>query len=216
MGLFSKSELNKEKISKIEYAAALNSLFNTKTEKQTFTCVDLQAKYSGIINKLFITKIQNKKEGEIFTLNDGQEIVTGLLSVVSKQYGKIPPEIKASCDLSLAVLAPSTLEKVKYIKSAVGVAGGLAGIGSIIGALGMVMGWGAGVLGAIQAFFVGVSLTGPIALAVGGLTIAGIATYFAFSKEDNATTAQKFKEALTKQVEKAIETTWNEYKYKFE
>ena len=83
----------------------------------------------------------------------------------------------------------------------------------ILGALASVLGWGAGVLAAIKTFFVGVALGGPIALGVGGLTIAGIATYFAFSKTDNATLAQKFKEALVKQTEKAVETTWNKYKH---
>ena len=159
--------------------AQVISFVTPKTEKKTVSYTDLQHWYSGLVNECFVGIIRRKKEGEVFSLSDGQEIVTILLCAVQKDYGKIPPEIKASCDLSLAILAPSTLEKVKYIKSAVGVAGGLAGIGSIIGALGMVMGWGAGVLFSIKAFFVGVSLTGPIALAIGGLTVAGIATYFA-------------------------------------
>ena len=158
----------------------------------------------------------NKSKDDVFTLSDGENIVTALLAVVRKDYKKIPPEIKVACDLSLAIIAPSTLEKTKYIKSAVGVAGGVAGIGMVLGALGTVLGWGAGVLWSIKTFFVGVSLGGPTALVIGGLTIAGIATYFAFSKDDNATLAQKFKEALVKQTEKAVETTWNQYKSRFE
>lgn len=195
--------------------AQVISFVTPKTEKKSLSCTDLQAKYTAIIHKCFDTIMQNKKKDDYFTLSDGEKIVDALLAVVKKDYVKIPPEIKASCDLSMAIIAPTTLEKTRYIKSAVGVAGGMAGIGSVIGALGMVLGWGGGILFSIKAFFVGVSLTGPIALAIGGLTIAGIATYFAFSKEDPITTAQKFKEALCKQVEKAVESTWNEHKDKF-
>ena len=197
-------------------SAQVISFVDPKKQQVKITCSDLQTKYASIIRKSFTTIMDNKSQNDVFTLSDGENIVTALLAVVKKDYNKIPPEIKVACDLSLAIIAPSTLEKTRYIKSAVGVAGGMAGIGSVLGALSMVMGWGAGVLAAIKAFFIGVSLTGPIALAVGGLTIAGIATYFAFKKEDDATRAQKFKEALIKQTEKAVETTWNQYKSKFQ
>ena len=197
-------------------SAQVISFVDPKKQQVKITCSDLQTKYASIIRKSFTTIMDNKSQNDVFTLSDGENIVTALLAVVKKDYNKIPPEIKVACDLSLAIIAPSTLEKTRYIKSAVGVAGGMAGIGSVLGAVSMVMGWGAGVLAAIKAFFIGVSLTGPIALAVGGLTIAGIATYFAFKKEDDATRAQKFKEALIKQTEKAVETTWNQYKSKFQ
>lgn len=180
------------------------------------SCTDLQFKYSSIINKMFSTLMANKSKDDVFTLSDGENIVTALLTVVKKDYGETPPVFKAACDLSLAIVAPSQIEKIKYIKSAVGVAGGVTGIGMVISALGTVLGWGAGVIASIKAFFVGVSLAGPIAIATLGLIIAGIATYFAFSKDDNATLAQKFKEALIKQTEKAVETTWNQYKSRFE
>ncbi len=209
MGLFSKKP-NKEQNEQII------SFFDPNKQQFKLSCSDLQTKYASIIRKSFTTIMDNKSQNDVFTLSDGENIVTALLAVVKKDYNKIPPEIKVACDLSLAIIAPSTLEKTRYIKSAVGVAGGLTGIGSVLGALSMVMGWGAGVLAAVKAFFIGVSLTGPIALAVGGLTIAGIATYFAFKKEDDATRAQKFKEALIKQTEKAVETTWNQYKSKFQ
>ena len=196
--------------------ARVINFIEPKKQQSMLTCTDLQTKYSSLIRKCVTTIMERKSQGEVFTLSDGEKIVEALLAVVKKDYNKIPPEFKAACDLSLAIIAPSALEKTRYIKSAVGVAGGMAGIGSVLGALSMVMGWGAGVLAAIKAFFIGVSLTGPIALAVGGLTIAGIATYFAFAKDDNATLAQKFNEALVKQTEKAVETTWNQYKYKFQ
>lgn len=181
-----------------------------------YECTKQQVVYTALINKCFNEVMSRKVQNEEFTLTDAGNITTALLATVNMDYGEIPPQFKAACDLSLAIVAPSTLEKKKYIKSAVGVAGGVTGIGMILGALGTVLGWGAGVIAAIQAFFVGVSLTGPIALIVGGLSIAGIATYFAFSKRDNATLAQKFKEALIKQTEKAVEATWSKYKYKFD
>ena len=188
-----------------------------KTNKQesksitpySIECTKVQVVYTALINKCFNEVMSRKGQNELFTLTDAESITTALLATVNADLGEIPPQFKAACDLSLAIIAPSALEKKKYIKSAVGVAGGVTGIGMILGALGAVLGWGAGVIAAVQAFFVGVSLTGPIALIIGGLSIAGIATYFAFSKTDNATLAQKFKEALIKQTEKAIETNWD-------
>ena len=172
-----------------------------------------QVTYTDIINRCFNEIMSQKNKDEVFTLTDAGNITTALLAVVKEDYGKIPPQFKAACDLSLAIVAPSQIEKVKYIKSAVGVAGGVAGIGMVISALGTALGWGAGVLASIKAFFVGVSLAGPIAMATLGLAITGIATYFAFSKSDNVTLAQKFREALVKQTEKAVEVTWNKYKH---
>ncbi|MBO7597543.1 MAG: hypothetical protein J6T70_10930 [Bacteroidales bacterium] len=200
MGLFSKKTGSQQLVVK-----NLNDLARKKTTEQVV--------YSALITRCFNEIMVRKGIDEVFTLTDATNITVALLATVNEDYGEIPPEFKAACDLSLAIVAPSKIEKIKYIKSAVGVAGGVAGIGMILGALASVLGWGAGVLAAIKTFFVGVALGGPIALGVGGLTIAGIATYFAFSKTDNATLAQKFKEALVKQTEKAVETTWNKYKH---
>ena len=173
----------------------------------------LQFEYSHLINKCFNEIMSQKGKDDVFTITDAGNITTALLATVKMDYGEVPPQFKAASDLSLAIVAPSQIEKAKYIKSAVGIAGGVTGIGMVISALGTVLGWGAGVLGAIKAFFVGVSLSGPIAVATLGLAIAGIATYFALSKPDNATIAQKFREALVKQTEKAVEVIWKKYNH---
>jgi len=175
----------------------------------------IQVAYYGLISKCFNEIMSRKSKDDVFTLTDASNITDALLATVINDYGEVPPVFKAACDLSLAIVAPSQIEKIKYIKSAVGVAGGVAGIGMVISALGTVLGWGAGVIASIKAFFVGVSLAGPIAIATIGLAIVGIATYFAFSKDDNATLAQKFRESLVKQTEKAVEATWEQYKHRF-
>ena len=203
-------------IKRKELETEKKQLVNANVPKLTEGYTKVQVIYTTLINKCFNEVMAQKGKDELFTLTDASNITTALLATVNVDYGDIPPQFKAACDESLAIVAPSTLEKKKYKKTAVGVVGGVIGIGMIIGALGTVLGWGAGVLASIKAFFVGVSLTGPIALIIGGLTVAGIATYYAFAKPDNATLAQKFKETRIKQTEESVEATWDKYKYKFE
>lgn len=205
MGLFD----NKPKINKTEINF-VNNDYNLSANMST-----TQVAYSALISKCFNEIMSRKSKDDVFTLTDASNITEALLATVINDYGEIPPVFKAACDLSLAIVAPSQIEKIKHIKSAVGVAGGVSGIGMVISALGTVLSWGAGVIASIKAFFVGVSLAGPIAIATLGLATIGIATYFAFSKDDNATLAQKFKESLVKQTEKAVEATWEQYKHRF-
>jgi hypothetical protein len=147
------------------------------------------------------------------TYADAAMITTRVRAIFRNLLGQVPSQIEAACSLAEATLAPSTTERIKHIKAAVGVAGGAAGVAMVIGGIGLALGWGAGVISAVVAFFAGASLTGPIGWIVGGVAIATIAGYFAFSG-DEATSTERFINALRQGVKGAIPQVWDQHQTK--
>lgn len=159
----------------------------------------------------FQTSCLKKNAGEDFTYIDAQAVTNVLSAYFMNKIGLIPKKVKAACDLSLAVIAPSNRIRLNHLKSALGLAGGSAGIGLLIGALGTALGWGASTVAVVTAFFTGTSLTGPIGFGVLGVGLASISVYFAFHKDSNSVIANKFAELLKKQSEKVVELLWSQY-----
>lgn len=118
-------------------------------------------------------------------------------------------QIEASISLSEAVLAPSQAEREERIKMVIGISGGAAGIGMIIGSIGAALGWGATLVTTATTFFVGSSLLGPIGLGVAGLAVAGIAAYFAFSRDDEAN-SECYMKCLKHSLKEAMPHVWAE------
>ena len=86
---------------------------------------------------------------------DAQAVTTMVRNVFRHQLGVVPSQIGVALTFSEAVLAPSMKEKADLIRKAAGIAGGVAGIGMIITGIGLALGWGAGVIAAVKAFFLG-------------------------------------------------------------
>ena len=101
------------------------------------------------------------------------------------------------------ILPPSALEREQLIKGAFGIGGGAAGIGGALG-------WGAGVIASVSAFFVGTSLAGPAGWAISGITLAGIAAYFATTSNE-AKDTERFLNVLKSSTGRAVEVIWPEY-----
>lgn len=184
--------------------------FSEKQKKEEYM-ITVQTKLNAYISHEFNTIMSQKENGEDFSFTDGETITNVVSGFFLNKLGLIPKEIKFACDMSLVVLNPSMKGKINLLKSVLGTIGGVTGIGVLIGAIGTALGWGAGVVATIQAYFVSTSLLGPIAWGAGGIALAGIATYFAFHKESNSVIANKFLQVLKKQTEKAIELIWKEY-----
>ena len=144
------------------------------------------------------------------TYNDGKNIVQFVNMVFLDYIKLVPKEIVVACDLSLTVIAPSVKERKLLIKKVTTTIGGLGGLGAIITGIGMALGWGAGTVAAVTAWFTGVSLFGPVAWIVSGTAIAAIAGYFYFSSDD-ASMSANFERALVKGLDKAIDEIWGEY-----
>lgn len=147
---------------------------------------------------------------KFLTFVDSQILTASVRNVFKNALDVVPPQIEAACKLSEAILAPSAQEREQLIKSAVGIGGGAAGIGMIIAGIGGALGWGAGIIASVSAFFVGTSLAGPAGWAIAGVTLAGIAAYFATTSNQTKDT-DRFLNVLKSSTGRAIEAIWPEY-----
>ena len=155
-------------------------------------------------------RMASKRDGEFFAYEDAHDVCSRVRIFFTKALGFVPPEIEGSCLIGETLVAPTMIEKMDLLKKAVAVLGPVAGVGMIIAGVGLILGWGAGVIAAITAYFAGTSLTGPLALIFGGIGIAAIATYFAL-KDDKSTYGAKFRELMRKTLEDSIHMIWDKY-----
>jgi len=168
------------------------------------------AALDSTIDVKFAEIMKNKADTNKFlTFVDSQILTASVRAVFKNALDVVPPQIEAACKLSEAVLAPSSLEREQLIKSAVGIGGGAAGIGMIIAGIGGALGWGAGVIASVSAFFVGTSLAGPVGWAIAGITLAGISAYFATTSNEVNDTA-RFLTVLKSSTGRAVEAIWPE------
>lgn len=147
---------------------------------------------------------------KFLTFVDSQILTASVRNVFKNALDVVPPQIEAACKLSEAILAPSAQEREQLIKSAVGIGGGAAGISMIIAGIGGALGWGAGIIASVSAFFVGTSLAGPAGWAIAGVTLAGVAAYFATTSNQTKDT-ERFLNVLKNSTSRAIEAIWPEY-----
>ncbi len=128
-----------------------------------------------------------------------------------QKIGSTPPQIGVALNLSEAVLAPSTAERIQLIKAAVGIAGGVAGIGLVVNGIFLALGVGAGLIASIQAFFVGVAVSGPLGWILGGITLATLAGYFALMGSDERAKTEEYIKVLKVGLSSAVDAIWPEH-----
>lgn len=175
------------------------------------SCARFKSALDSTINFKFAEIMSNKTDADRFlTFVDGQILTASVRNVYKNALDVVPPQIEAACKLSEAILAPSATEREQLIKSAVGIGGGAAGIGMIIAGVGSALGWGAGIIASVSAFFVGTSLVGPAGWAIAGITLAGIAAYFA-TTSNQAKDTERFLNVLKSSTSRAIEAIWPEH-----
>ena len=209
---------DKLKSAKEKDAAAVEALvINFKNEaqtEQTGTQINrerFQSALKSTIDVKFAEIMVSKKESEAYLTYIDAQILTAKVRAIFKNVLTVtPPQVEAACLLSEAILAPSTKDKENKIKAAVGVAGGTAGIGIVIGAIGTALGWGAGIVAGFTAAIVGTSFAGPIGWGIAGLSLAAIAGYFA-STSNNQTDTERFLLVLKSSTEKAVDAIWTQY-----
>ena len=168
---------------------------------------EFKAMLGSNINTKF-EEILNKRH--FLTYVDGMKLTAVVRNVFKNKLKIVPPEVEAACQSSEAVLAPSAKEWIKHIKAVIGISGGAAGIAMIIGGVGAALGWGAGVIASITAFFVGTSISGPIGWIVGGFTVIAVAAYFALTGNPEKDT-ERFINVLKEEINKAIDDIWDQY-----
>lgn len=119
-----------------------------------------------------------------------------------------PKPIQSVCYMTLAIVAPDMKDKKRLISQAKAAASGIAGISAIIGAIGMALGWGAGIIGTVTAFFCGAPVAGPLGLLAAGALLAAIAAYFAIESKNEAKMSEKAEKVLRDGLSKALEGLW--------
>lgn len=131
-------------------------------------------------------------------------------NIFSNILDKIPPQIETVCNLSEAILAPSAKEKKNKIKAVMAIAGTTGGMAMIIGGIGTALGWGAGVVAAVVAFFVGAPMAGPVGWITAGVALSAISGYLALSGDD-ATNSERYIKVLKNGLQEAMPSIWSEY-----
>lgn len=174
-------------------------------------CDRFKAALESTIDLKFAEVMRGKADTERYLTFVDSQILTGSVRNVFKSgLGFTPPQIETACNLSEAVLAPSADERKKLIKAAVGAGGGAAGIGMIIAGVGGALGWGAGVVASVSAFFVGTSMAGPIGWGLAGVALAGVAAYFATTSSKHTDT-ERFLRVLKSSSSRSVEAIWTEH-----
>jgi hypothetical protein len=197
----------------VDIDTAINDAGKEKVEKSEsqINQEKFQSVLKSTIDVKFAEILSTKNESEKYlSYIDATNLTAKVRGVFNNILPIIPPQVEAACLMSEAVLAPSTKEKMNKIKATVGVSGGAAGIGLVIGAIGMALGWGATLTATISAFFVGSHIGGPIAIAAAGLSLAAIAGYFA-STSNHQTDTERFLRVLKNATAKAVEAIWAQY-----
>jgi hypothetical protein len=151
-----------------------------------------------------------KAENRYLTYIDGTAMSAAVRNIFKNRIGSVPAQIDAACDMSLAVLAPSRAERIKLLKAAFGITGGIAGMSMILSGIGTALGWGASLVATTTAFFVGTPMAGPIGWIACGAGLAAIAGYFAFSG-DHAKSTEKYLNCLKASLEQAMLPVWQEH-----
>lgn len=189
----------------------INSDTSKMTPESAAACNRFQAALRSTIDVTFADIMRGKTGPEKFvTYVDGQVLTASVRNIFVSALGIVPPQIEAACCLSEAILSPSFEEKQRLIKAAVGIGGGATGIAMIIAGAGSALGWGAGVVASVTAFFVGTALAGPIGWAVAGITVAGVAAYFATTNDKHIDT-ERFLKVLKSSTSRAVVALWPEH-----
>lgn len=187
-----------------------NNIPPEKTESQ-INREKFQAALLSTIDVKFAELMVSKKETEAYlTYIDAQILTAKIRGIFKNLLTVIPPQVEAACLLSETILSPSIKDKENKIKAAFGIAGGTAGIGIVISAIGSALGWGAGIVTSVVTAFAGSSFTGPIGWGVTGLSIAVIAGYFA-STSNRQTDTERFLRVLKSSTERAVDALWAQY-----
>jgi len=144
------------------------------------------------------------------TYIDSITMTTAVRNVFKHKLKLVPPQIEASCRMSEAVMAPSGKERETLLKGVIAISGGVSGLAMIIGGVGAALGWGAGVVATVTAFFVGVPMAGPVGWIAGGVALAAVAGYFALSGSPTKDT-ERFIGVLKNTLMNSVDAIWDEH-----
>lgn len=208
---FNKSQQEKdaEAIEKLVQESNANN--DSATSNKSTKIAKFKAQLENTIDIKFAEIMRCKEKEELFlTYPDGLILTNTVRNVFKNALDLTPPQVEAACSFCEAILAPSAQQRINTLKTIVGTAGGITGIGMIITGIGSALGWGAGVIATVTSIFTGSSFLGPVGLGAAGLGITGIAAYFAVSS-NSAVKTERFIKALKNSVNRAVDAIWDEH-----
>ena len=128
-----------------------------------------------------------------------------------RRIGHEPPLVKKACLMAQASMEPDKIRRELIIKKAAALGGGMAGTYAVLLSIGTVLGVGHGVIAGIIAFFVGVSIAGPLAVIITGAMVAGFAGWYLFRNDDPKVRADSAAKAMIAGVHTAIDEMWDQH-----
>ena len=162
------------------------------------------------IDCCFCNEMSKSTDGKL-SYAGAQSIFANVRTLFKERTGVIPAEVEKACLLSEAIIAPSRKAKIQLLKAAGGIGGSTTCIVAIISQIGIILGWGKGVIAAVTAFFVGTSFTAQyITIGIAAGVMVGLAIYFRGSGSD-AKRTEKFLKALKRSCCAAVDAIWDEH-----
>jgi hypothetical protein len=143
--------------------------------------------------------------------DDFGAVVGHVCQAFERRVGHEPPLMKAACLMSQAAMEPEKAKREELVKKAAAVTGAAAGIGTVITAIGLALGWGQGMIQGAIVLLMGSTVGGPVLLGVAGATVAVVAGWLLFSKDDPKARAENATKALLEGVDAAIGEMWGKY-----
>lgn len=141
---------------------------------------------------------------------DVERICWDVRSYFVKHLGVVPDAIDEKISAVETMISPTRLARVIAMQRNGAIAGGAVGAGLIGGGAAVAGGAGAGLWGAIVAFFVGGPVAVPVAMGAGGVALIMLAvkTWFGKSQAQRSSEALEF---LSKGMAESIRQCWPEY-----
>lgn len=181
-----------------------------KTDSQ-INCDKFKAALESTIDIKFAEVISVKPGPEKFlTYIDAQILAASVRNIFKTVLTFTPPQVEFACNLSEAILAPSSQKKKNMFKAAIGFIGGTVGIGMVIGGVYRILGWNENILEK-TAHKLGLhSHQGAVALIIAGISVAAIAGYFAMTS-NKETDTERFLKVFKSATAKAVDAIWEQH-----
>lgn len=189
-----------------------------KEEFKSELAATIKAKY---VEVLAGRKQPDGKDVAILTDADALSITNYVRGVFKARMDVVPDKIETACKFSEALVAPSAIAKIKLLKAAIGLSGGIGGITILIAAIGSALGWGAAGVATAKALAIKIGVwlgvvaapaapgfAVPLLIGAGGVLLASLSVYFCLAGT-HAKRAEKFRKALENSTLAAVDQIWD-------
>jgi len=153
---------------------------------------------------------RHRRRGGTHYLMPGElrQVTTWAKQTFEEHCGFVPREAQLVCKLAEVAHAPNLSDRTALLKEAVTLSEDLTGVGTVIKGVGAALGWDQDTIASVTKYFTGACVLGPFTWIVGGLTLAGIAGYFALTTYDPEEATDNALRALEHGLGEAIDQVW--------